>query len=466
MRELNNNAVLLTDSYKVGHWPQYPRGTTNIYSYLEARVGAEFPETVFFGLQYLLKRYLMQPLTAKDVEEAHDLFAQHFGNPDLFNRAGFDYIVRELNGRWPVKISAIPEGMVTPINNAIMTVESTHDCYWVANYLETLLVENWYPITVATQGRVIKRAILASLERTGDPSLIDFKLHDFGFRGVSSPESAAWGGAAHLVNFLGTDTVAALTLLRDYYDEPCAGYSIPASEHSTMTTWGEDNEIEAFRNMIYTYGNCPLYACVSDSWDIMRACDIWGIDLKDEVLNATGTLVVRPDSGDPPQVVLDVIKRLMYHFGYETNTKGFDILHPKVRVIQGDGVNRKSINLVLQTTEANGISTDNYGFGMGGATLQKLHRDTENFAFKCSSMIRDGTTHDVFKRPASDPKKNSKRGRFAVVDGPHGHIITVPETQFHAGPNYLRLVYEDGMLLKTTTMKEIRERATLHRKES
>ena len=459
MTELNSNTVILTDSYKIGHWPQYPKNTTSIYSYLEARVGADFPETVFFGLQYLIKRYLMRPLTAKDIEEAHDLFAQHFGNPDLFNKKGFDYIVNELGGRWPIKISAIPEGMVTPINNAIMTVESTHDCYWAANYLETLLVETWYPITVATQGRAIKKIIVAALERTGDPDLCGFKLHDFGFRGVSSPESAAWGGAAHLVNFLGTDTMAALTLLRDYYDEPCAGYSIPASEHSTMTTWGEANEIEAFRNMIQTYGNCPLYACVSDSWNIMRACDIWGIDLKEEVLKARGTLVVRPDSGDPAQTVLDVCKRLMNHFGYRTNEKGFDVLNDKVRVIQGDGVNIDSIGLVLRTLEANNISADNVAFGMGGALLQKLHRDTENFAFKCSSTVRDGKTFDVWKKPTSDPRKDSKRGRFSVVDGPHGHIITIPENQFRAGPNYLRLVFEDGTLLRSTTLKEVRERA-------
>ena len=140
----------------------------------------------------------MQALTARDVEEAHDLFALHFGNPDLVNKTGFDYIVRELNGRWPVKISAIPEGTVTPINNAIMTVESTHDCYWVTNYLESLLVEVWYPITVATQGRAITHIILPALKRTGDPGLIPFNLHDFGFRGVSSLDSAARGGASHL----------------------------------------------------------------------------------------------------------------------------------------------------------------------------------------------------------------------------------------------------------------------------
>ena len=460
MTELNSNTILLTDSYKAGgHWAQYPPGTTNVYSYLEARVGAQFPETVMFGPQYLIKRYLMRPLLPINVEEAHDLFALHYGNPDLFNKKGFDFIVKELKGRWPVRICTLPEGMVTPINNAVMTVENTHEsCAWVTNYVESLLVENWFPITVATQGRAIKNIILRYLELTGDPGLIGFKLHDFGFRGVSSPESAAWGGAAHLSNFLGTDTVAALSLCRDFYDEPCAGFSIPASEHSTMTTWGEENEVEAFRNMIRTYGDCPLYACVSDSWNIMRACDIWGIQLKDEVLNAKGTLVVRPDSGDPPQIVLEVCKRLMKHFGYTTNAKGYDVLNDKVRVIQGDGVNINSIELVLKTLKTNGISADNVAFGMGGALLQKLHRDTQNFAFKCSSAVINGKERDVWKKPASDPRKDSKRGRFAVVDGPHGHVITVPEGQFRAGPNYLRPVYENGMLLRTTTLKEIRKR--------
>ncbi len=460
----NDNTALLTDSYKMTQRLQYPvEGLTNIHSYLSARVGATFPETVFFGPQYLIPRYLKK-LTSHDVEEAHDLFAMHYGSPDLFYKEGFDFIINELDGNWPIKISAIPEGMVTPINNVLMTVENTHDCFWATSILETLMVENWYPTTVATQGRAIRRIILDALERTGDPKLIDFKLHDFGFRGVSSPESAAWGGAAHLINFYGTDTVPALTLLRDYYSEPCAGYSIPASEHSTMTTWGEDGEIEAFRNMIRTFGHFPLYACVSDSWDIMRACDIWGIDLKEEVLAATGTLVVRPDSGDPAQVVLDVCKRLMHHFGYHTNDKGFDVLNDKVRVIQGDGVNIDSIALVLRTLEHNNISADNVAFGMGGSLLQRLDRDTQNFAFKCSSKTVNGEEFDVFKRPATDPMKDSKRGKFAVVDGPHGHVITIALNEYlngstDWGTNYLQPLYEDGRLLRTTTFAEVRERA-------
>ena len=148
----------------------------------------------------------------------------------------------------------------------------------------------------------------------------------------------------------------------------------------------------------------------------------------------------------------------MKHFGYITNSKGFDVLNDKVRIIQGDGVNIDSIGLILRTLEANHISADNIAFGMGGALLQKLHRDTQNFAFKCSSRVTNGTTYDVFKRPASDPTKNSKRGRFAVVDGPHGHIITTQENQFHAGPSYLRLVFEDGLLHQNYDFTEIRNR--------
>ncbi|MBU8922006.1 MAG: nicotinate phosphoribosyltransferase, partial [Bacteroidales bacterium] len=354
---------------------------------------------------------------------------------------------------------------VLPIQNALMTVENTDpgNVPWLTNHFETLLSEVWYPCTVATQSRAIKQIILAALERTGTPELIDFKLHDFGFRGVSSPESAALGGLAHLVNFMGTDTMAALQLGKYFYDEPCAGYSIPASEHSTITSWGKDKEVDAYRNMIKQYGNFPLYACVSDSWDIMNACDIWGTTLKEEVLAANGTLVVRPDSGDPPQVVLDVIKRLMSHFGHTTNSKGFDVLNDKVRVIQGDGVNIDSIGLVLRTLEANGISADNVAFGMGGALLQKLNRDTQCFAFKCSSTKRNGHQYDVFKQPATDPMKNSKKGRFAVCDGPHGHIITVPEESWFAGPNYLRKVFENGMVTSTTDFQAVRARAAIKR---
>jgi nicotinamide phosphoribosyltransferase len=300
-----DNICCLTDSYKISHYKQYPPRSQHVYSYFESRSGSTYPETVFFGLQYFLRRYLAgSVVTQEKIDAADRLFAQHFGAP-VFNRTGWEHILHRHGGRLPVEIKAVPEGTVVPESNVLMTIENTDPAvYWLTNWLETLLVQVWYPSTVATQSRAMKRVILDALKRTGDPSLIPFKLHDFGFRGVTCPEQAALGGAAHLVNFQGTDTVAGLLLAREIYDCEMAGFSIPAAEHSTITSWGEQHEVDAMRNMLVQYPT-GLVACVSDSFDIFRACsEYWGKLLKTEVLARDGTLVVRPDSGDPPPVVV------------------------------------------------------------------------------------------------------------------------------------------------------------------
>jgi nicotinamide phosphoribosyltransferase len=412
---VNDNFILLTDSYKNSHDVQYPPGTTRVTSYFESRVGAKWDHTVFFGLQYLVRRYLQKPITKADVDEAESYFMSHMGG---FNRAKWDYIVEKHGGYLPLKIRAVPEGTVVPVSNVLMTVENTDDaCYWLTNYAETLLVQAWYPSTVATQSRAMKAMILKYLVDTGTPELIDFKLHDFGCRGVSSMETAAIGGAAHLVNFKGTDTIPALQLLREYYYEPMAGFSIPASEHSTITSWGEKGEVDAMRNMIKQYGDGSLYACVSDSFDIYRACDHhWGLQLHDEVLGANATLVVRPDSGDPKKVVPEVLNILWNRFGGTTNAKNYKVLNPKVRVIQGDGIDVNTLDDILWHVKAAGFSADNIAFGSGGGLLQKMNRDTQRFAFKCSQVVVNGVERDVFKAPISDHTKVSKAGRLELFE--------------------------------------------------
>ncbi|HEY6162703.1 MAG TPA: nicotinamide phosphoribosyltransferase domain-containing protein, partial [Bacteroidia bacterium] len=204
---IHNNIMLLTDSYKLSHYKQYPQGTSQIYSYFESR-GGKFNEVVFFGLQYLLKSYLKGAVvTPEKVEEAEALYAKHFGSPSLFYKKGWEYILKKHGGKLPVRIKAVAEGTPVSVSNVMMTVENTDPkCFWLTNFLETLLVQVWYPCSVATQSREIKKVLLKYLEQTGDTSLVDFKLHDFGFRGVSSVESASIGGAAHLMNFMGTDT--------------------------------------------------------------------------------------------------------------------------------------------------------------------------------------------------------------------------------------------------------------------
>jgi nicotinamide phosphoribosyltransferase len=302
--------------------------------------------------------------------------------------------------------------------------------------METLLSMIWYPITVATQSYYMKQSILTHLDKTGTLEDIGFKLHDFGFRGVSSKETAGIGGVAHLVNFVGTDNMAALQIAKKYYNSKCAGFSIPASEHSTITSYGKDNELDAFRNMLQQYPT-GLVACVSDSYDIYNACEnLWGEKLHDEIMARDGTLVIRPDSGNPIEVVPKCLDILGDKFGYTENTKGYKVLNDHVRMFQGDGINRNSINDILQVLTDNKWSADNIAFGSGGALLQQLNRDTNMFAIKCSNATINGIERDVYKSPITSIAKESKRGRFTG----------------------LTEVFKDGEILVEYTLDEIRER--------
>lgn len=455
-----DNICLMTDSYKLGHWKQYPPKTQYVYSYFESRDGAKFDNTVFYGLQYFLKKYLVgHRVTAANVEAARWFAEKHFGDKNIFNYDGWKYIVRELAGKLPVEIKAVKEGSRIPTSNVLMTIVNTDpNCYWLTNYLETLLVQVWYSCTVATQSYEMRQIWLKYLEDTGDPSLIDFKLHDFGYRGVTCPEQAAIGDSAHLLSFKGTDTIAGIELANQYYGEEMAGFSIPASEHSTITSWGKEHEVDAMRNMIQSYPNSPLIACVSDSYDIWNACkNLWGTQLKEEIIASGKTLVVRPDSGDPPSVVLEVITTLMDKFGYIRNNKGFLTLPRFIRVIQGDGIDFKMMRNILKTLKINNISADNIAMGSGGGLLQKLNRDTQRFAFKCSAINIDGKWNDVWKDPVTDKSKGSKRGRLSLrkVVGSHGTSYVTHKTCY---PDELVTVFKNGELVREYYFDEIRSR--------
>lgn len=787
---MKKNLLLNTDSYKTSHFLQYPSGTEYVSSYIESR-GGEFPISVFFGLQMFLKEYLSRPITLRDIDEAEQFWKLH-GEP--FNRSGWMHILNQHGGRLPIRIQAVPEGTVLGVKNVLVQIVNTDPKVpWLTSFLETALLRAiWYPTTVATQSWMIKQDILRSLEKTADDpaASIGFKLHDFGARGVSSFESAGIGGAAHLINFLGTDTVTGVIYANRYYGENMAGYSIPAAEHSTITSWGgPDQEIDAFRNMLDQFaGKGPLVAVVSDSYDIYRACrDLWGTKLKAEVeaLGQKGTtLVVRPDcydekteiltehgwkkfndlekgekvvqilddgsselvfptayikqdysgpmykftdkkgrldllvtpnhrmittdwdgslitqeaesaifhwkksiprvcassvpgdtitpyerfliafqadgsypsgydkienpgiicghvrvrfnfqkrrkqkrlialcqeanlqyeirseparklaldqdvvyvnvpikhslskmfdwvnpaarskswcvqfieelshwdstrrsdtrikydttvefnadvvhqvamfggfgctyaihedhrserfsdvhsltitdkivingqavirervenfsgtiycvrvpsgrivvrrnkaavvcgnSGDPTIVPVECIEILMDQFGSTVNTKGYRMLPPYLRVIQGDGVNRESIRKILENLEAKKISTDNIAFGMGGALLQNLNRDTMKFAMKASAIMIHGKWNDVFKNPVTDPGKVSKKGRLALFQDESGTYYTGEErTALFNGDNKLRIVYENGYVLVNDSFADIRARA-------
>jgi len=463
--DFNDNICMLTDSYKMTHWRQYPPNTTNVYSYFESRDGTRWRKTVFFGAQYFLRRYLSgQVVTVGKVEEADTYASDHFG-ADLFNYDGWMDIATRLDGRLPLLIKAVPEGTPVPVSNVMMTVEATDpQHFWLTNYVETLLVNLWYTCTVATQSREMKKVWLRYLKETGSPDQIDFKLHDFGCRGVTCPEQAGLGGAAHLVNFKGTDTLPAVVLLDKFYQCDMGGFSIPASEHSTITSWGRENEVDAMRNMLTAYPEATMVACVSDSYDIWKACrELWGRELKDEISENGKTIVVRPDSGDPPSTVKRVIEILMESFGYTVNEKGYRVLPDHVRVIQGDGIDFDMVSRILETLKESGISADNLAMGSGGGLLQKLNRDTQGFAFKCSSVTVDGKARMVFKDPVTDAGKKSKRGRLKLVReaSSHGSWLT---TVSHGDPrkDELQTVFVNGEVMDSPTLDEVRKRASLH----
>lgn len=458
----DHNIIADTDSYKASHWLQYPPKTTSVFSYIESRGGRD-SETVMFGLQYYLKRYLTKRITISDIDEAETFFKAH-GEP--FNRKGWVHILMEHDGLLPLRIRAVPEGMVIPTSNALVTVENTcPECFWVTSWVETMLLRIWYPITVATESRNIKKLIKQYLATSSDDPKgeIAFKLHDFGSRGVSSQESAMIGGAAHLVNFMGSDTVVGVMAANRYYNTPMAAFSIPAAEHSTITSWGKENEAEAYRNMLRNFAKPgALVAVVSDSYDIYNACEnIWGETLRKEVIDSGAIVVVRPDSGHPPTVVLKCLKLLESKFGSTVNSKGYRVLN-NVRVIQGDGINRESINTILAYAVGNGFSATNIAFGMGGALLQQHNRDTQKFAMKCSHIVADGKSIDVFKEPVTDNGKRSKRGRLDL-ELFEGRLTTVPLGADQAQSPYsvMRTVFENGVVTNEYTFDEVRKNASL-----
>ena len=456
---MKKNLIHNTDSYKLSHFLQYPAGTEYVYSYIESR-GGRFDETLFFGLQKALIELNENFPTWEDFEEAKFVAEQH-GVP--FNADGWKALI-EL-GYWPLAIKALPEGTVVGTRNVLVGIVNTlPEFYWLPSYLEPeLLRAVWYPTTVATQSFQIKQVIRRFMEATCESTDgLAFKLHDFGARGASSEESAGIGGMAHLINFMGTDTLSAIRYARRYYDSGVCAFSIPATEHSSITAWGREGEEAAYRNLLRQFPTGTV-ACVSDSYDIFNAVEnIWGYELRMDVTSRDGVLVIRPDSGNPVEIIPVLLESLERRFGARVNKKGYKVLNDKVRLIQGDGVNLESIQRILEVMMAHRWSAENIAFGMGGALLQQLDRDTQKFAMKASAVRVSGEWRDVYKDPITDAGKRSKKG---VLDFIGGRTVRVePEAFFSDNPGSgMRMVYLDGQILVRDNFETIRSRSNAPR---
>ncbi len=480
LKSLEPNLILMSDAYKYSHHKFYTPGLTKMVSYLESR-GGKFQETVMFGLQYIIKKYLAGQVLSEDMvyEADEKLNGENgvFGKDGSFSKEKWLRLVEKYDGVLPLIIKAVPEGTVIPVKNVLAMIESTDEEFaWLVGFIESLFLQIWYPITVATLSREVKKIVVKYLIKTGaDPKAIpmitQFVLNDFGFRGVSSVESASIGGAAHLVNFMGSDTIVGSDMLMKYYNTKTMwGKSIDATEHSIMTMEGEEGESNVIRRILKTK-TTGYVACVSDSYNILRTCkSYYGEMFKDIILSRDGVFVVRPDSGDPVATLKAVFKILFEHFGYTKNSKGFKVLPPQIRVIQGDGVNYDSIIDMYEALMKEGIASENLVLGMGGKLLQAgIDRDTQNFAVKACYAIINGKGVDIIKSPTElDANgnvkvsfKKSKKGLLKLVKTSDGGYVTLTSADkgYDEAKDELVKIFENGKLLIDDNIENIRQRA-------
>lgn len=480
------NLILATDSYKLTQDPFFPEETEADYRYFEARVGAEYPEQVWFGLQAKIKQYLVgQVVTQDDIEEAAIELAWHFGDESVFQRDRWQYIVDNYDGRLPIRIRSVKEGSIIPVGNVLFTMENTGDenTRWLLRYLpghfEPLLTHTWQSATVATKAYHIKNILLKYGEVCGFTA-IDYHLHDFGLRGASSLESAAAGSGGHQLFFKGTDTLPGIRFLRRFYNaKGPVSHSVPASEHSNETAKGPEGEKDYFIRGIKKYPN-GILSMVSDGYSIIHVVQVIIPELKEMILerwrNGTAFInrfVVRPDSprfkGDTPWAqVIWLHEELAKTFGYsvtEANGRQFKVLHDSVGVIYGDGLSTAEIEEIYAKLVEHGWSISNAVVGQGGGLLQKINRDTQRFALKSSAQMRGGVWHDVIKNPLDQTKK-SKAGRLKLIknysvaeDGlePTWKYETINQHHplFNDFPDELEDVFLDGELLRDQTYEEI-----------
>jgi len=462
---LFNNFMLKSDSYKHSHHKMYPKNTESVYSYFACR-GGPWEEVVHYGLHPILKKHFEGVVVRpEDVVAAKRIIDAHIG-PGIFNKEGWNYIATEREGKLPLEIKALPEGTIVPNGNVMVTVENTDSkCAFLTNFVETILVHLWDPCSVASNSREMFKIINKYLIKTSDDfSGLVYKLHDFGFRGVSCVEEASIAGSAHLVNGMGTDTLVALIVAIEYYNaKGMPGRSIPATEHSIMCAWTKAGEFDGIENLLRTY-SVGLVAGVSDTWSIYNACEKYANEMKELIMSRDGTFVVRPDSGYPPEVVVKCLEILWE--GYKNEgimvgpNKNYKLLPPQIRMIQGDGIDIEMLEKILQAVALAGFSTDNLAFGSGGGLIRKVDRDTLKIAFKASSYVINGKRVDERKEPVTDSGKRSKLGRFKVVkDVLTGKLITVQEED--PRPDLLETVFLNGEILVHPQWEDIKERAKL-----
>lgn len=486
------NPAYLIDAYKIDHRRMYPEGMEYMYSNFTPRKtrikGVD--KVVFFGLQSFLQTVLGDMFDAW-FQEDEDVVCAEYERRTLNvlgptgEGVGTDHI-RALHrkGYLPLRFKALPEGTEVPLQVPMFTVENTEpEFFWLTNYIESVLsAEVWLPSTSATLALRLRRSLDQWAEKTSDsPMAVDFQGHDFSFRGLSSLESGGKSGAGHLLSFAGTDSMIALDYIEDSYDAPrdgtFGGMSVPATEHSVMCAGTEDGEIDTFKRLLDIYP-AGILSVVSDTWSLWEVVTEFLPVLKENILARDGKLVIRPDSGNPTDILTGeilaadrtegdevspegkgVVELLWETFGGVVNSKGYKELDPHIGVIYGDAINYERAQEICARLEAKGFASTNVVFGVGSYAYQYNTRDTFGFAMKATWVQIDEEGRNIFKDPITDDgHKRSAKGRLAVVDDGEGLTLINEATQEDENRSLLETVWENGKFVKRQQWTDIVER--------
>jgi len=486
------NPLLLTDGYKTGHHQQYPKGTTLVYSNFTPRSNKYAPkgcdQVVSFGQQMVMK-------------QIHEAFEKEFFHlpkehvcgemkRELSMYLNTDYDVSHFEALWdlqylPIAVKAIPEGTLVPIKVPVLTIYNTHpDFYWVTNYLETILSNLlWKPMTSATIAHQYRKVLTKWQEKTDAEKswFIDWQGHDFSMRGMDSVEAVISSGVAHLTSFMGSDSLPAIYGARKFYgaEGPVAG-SVNATEHSVMCAGGKEDEVETFRRLLETYPT-GILSVVSDTWDLWKVCTEHLVTLKEEILARDGKLVIRPDSGDPVDILCglnqyDIDKGIDYSqkhpsykgviellwdvFGGTVNEQGYKVLDPHIGAIYGDSITIDRADEICARLEAKGFASTNVVLGIGSFTYQYNTRDTFGFAMKATYVEVNGEGREIFKDPITDDgTKKSATGLLCVATDNEGKLVLADKVSWDGEANgKLQTIYKDGKFANVTDLETIRER--------
>ncbi len=474
------NPLLLADYYKTEHHNMYPKGTTKIYSNLTARKSRirGVDSVVFFGLQHFVFEYLMKKFDKeffeRDLDEVIYEYKQHIpvdtAHIEALHKLGY----------LPIKIKAVDEGTIVPVGVPMLTITNTlPEFYWLTNYLETLIsCMLWQPITSATIAHEYKKLLTKWAEKTGDPSFVQWQGHDFSMRGMSSVESAVLSGMGHLLSFTGTDTIPAIYQLQESYNaKGLIGASVPATEHSVMCMGTKEDEIGTFKALLDKYPS-GILSVVSDTWDLWKVLTEYLPALKEQILSRDGKLVIRPDSGDPVDILCGhelfgkdadqpnaisiskgVIELLWDAFGGTVNKKGYKVLDSHVGAIYGDSITLDRAKEICERLERKGFATTNVVLGIGSYTYQYNTRDTFGMAIKATYGEVNGEPLEIWKDPITDDgTKKSKKGLLRVVESDGKIVVFDQQNAAEENTGLLTEVFVDGAITKYISLNEIREK--------